>query len=277
MSGQPARSALLDVDGLTITAALPDREVTLLHDVHLAIAPGEVVGVVGESGSGKTTLARSVVGLLERNVRIAAGSVTLSGAEVVAPSVDRTRDVRGTQVGMVFQDASRSLNPLLRVRRHLAEVLHRHEPGIAKADVVARSEDVLRKMRIDDPARVLDSYPHQLSGGLRQRVAIALAVVTNPSLVIADECTTALDVTTQAEVVTLFQHLVGELDIGLLFVTHDLMLASDLCDRIAVMNAGRVVELGATTQVLHDPQEPYTRRLLAAVPSWNQGVAPTHA
>jgi peptide/nickel transport system ATP-binding protein len=270
-------TSLLEVDGLTITASVPGRELTLLADVDLTIAPGEVVGVVGESGSGKTTLARAVVGLLERNVRIAGGSISLAGTEVVSPAADRTAAVRGHQVGMVFQDASRSLNPLMRVRRHLAEVLRRHEPGITKADVAKRSAEVLRRMRVDDPDRVLDSYPHQLSGGLRQRVAIALAVVTNPSLVIADECTTALDVTTQAEVVALFRHLVGELDIGLLFVTHDLMLASDLCDRIAVMYAGEVVELGPTAQVLHHPEEPYTQRLLEAVPSWSEGVAPTHA
>ncbi|MBO2447804.1 ABC transporter ATP-binding protein [Actinomadura barringtoniae] len=263
------REALLDVAGLSITARLADSDLPLLEDVDLAIGRGEIVGVVGESGSGKTTLARAVVGLLEKNVRVDGGSIALSGDRIVAKGVDRTGKVRGAAVGMVFQDASRSLNPLMKVRAHLAEVLRRHVDGITKDEVERRSVEVLEQMRITDARRVLDSYPHQLSGGLRQRVAIGLAVVTRPSMVIADECTTALDVTTQTKVVELFRTLVDELGIGLLFVTHDLMLASDLCDRIAVMNRGRVVEQGPAMEVLDRPREDYTRRLLAAIPTWN--------
>jgi peptide/nickel transport system ATP-binding protein len=262
-------SALLSVTGLSVTARLTGGDLRLLDEVDLDIDRGRIVGVVGESGSGKTTLARTVVGLLERNVQVEHGRVTLAGDVVVAPGVDRTRRIRGSAVGMVFQDASRSLNPLMKVRTQLAEVLRRHVRGIGRADVERRSVEVLEQMRITDPARVLDSYPHQLSGGLRQRVAIGLAVVTRPSLVIADECTTALDVTTQTKVVGLFRTLVDELGIGLLFVTHDLMLASDLCDRIAVMSGGRVVEQGDAAQVLDRPQQEYTRRLLAAIPSWS--------
>jgi peptide/nickel transport system ATP-binding protein len=262
-------TVLLEVAGLSITARVGERDVPLLDDVDLRIGRGEIVGVVGESGSGKTTLARSVVGLLERNVRVERGCIELSGERIVAPGTDRTDQVRGTAVGMVFQDASRSLNPLMKVRTHLAEVLRRHVPAITKAEIERRSAEVLEQMRITDTARVLASYPHQLSGGLRQRVAIGLAVVTRPSLVIADECTTALDVTTQTKVVGLFRTLVGELGIGLLFVTHDLMLASDLCDRIAVMSAGTVVEQGDVTHVLDQPEQEYTRRLLAAIPSWS--------
>lgn len=261
-------SVLLKADGLAVTARLSSGDLRLLDDVDLEIRRGQIVGVVGESGSGKTTLARCVVGLLDRNVRVERGSVALAGDVVVAPGVDRTDRVRGSAVGMVFQDASRSLNPLMRVRTQLAEVLRRHVRDITRAEVRRRSLEVLEQMRIADPARVLDSYPHQLSGGLRQRVAIALAVVTRPALVIADECTTALDVTTQTKVVGLFRTLVDELGIGLLFVTHDLMLASDLCDRITVMSGGRVVEAGDAASVLDRPQQEYTRRLLAAIPSW---------
>lgn len=269
--------ALLDVADLTITATLPHGDLTLLDDVSVSLEPGRVLGVVGESGSGKTTLARSVIGLLERNVTVASGQIALGGRPVVAPGLDDTPRIRGSEVGMIFQDASRSLNPLMRVRTHLAEVQKRHRPDSTPAQIGERSAEVLRKMRIEDPDRVLDSYPHQLSGGLRQRVAIALAVVTQPSLVLADECTTALDVTTQAEVVTLLRSLVRELDIGLLFVTHDLMLASDLCDHIAVMSEGRLVEYGPTDEVLLRPEHEYTRRLLAAVPTWNEGAATTDA
>jgi len=260
---------LLALDGLSITAKLDSGDLRLVNEVDLTIDKGQIVGVVGESGSGKTTLARAVVGLLDRNVRVETGAIRLGGTEIVTPTRDSTADVRGSSVGMVFQDASRSLNPLMKVRGHLAEVLRRHVPGITKAEVEHRSIEVLEQMRISDAARVLDSYPHQLSGGLRQRVAIGLAVVTRPSLVIADECTTALDVTTQTKVVELFRQLVDELGIGLLFVTHDLMLASDLCDRIVVMSQGRVVEQGPVLEVLENPHEDYTRRLLAAIPSWN--------
>jgi peptide/nickel transport system ATP-binding protein len=260
---------LLTITDLTVEATLSSRQLVILDHVDLAIRPGEIVGVVGESGSGKTTLARSVVGLHERNVQVTSGSIELGDELVRSSSVNRSERVRGSQVGMVFQDASRSLNPLLKVRTQLAEVLRRHERGITKQDVKERSEEVLRQMRIDDPERVLGSYPHQLSGGLRQRVAIGLAVITQPSLVIADECTTALDVTTQTTVVELFRHLVDELRIGLLFVTHDLMLASDLCDRVAVMSEGVVVESGSVLEVLDNPREAYTQRLLAAIPAWN--------
>ncbi|RIV40552.1 ABC transporter ATP-binding protein [Micromonospora radicis] len=262
-------SELLTVSGLTVTARLAADDLRLLDAVDLELRAGQIIGVVGESGSGKTTLARAVVGLLERNVRVDQGAITLAGQTVVAPGVDRTDRIRGSAVGMVFQDASRSLNPLMKVRTQLAEVLRRHVRDITRAEVERRSVEVLAQMRITDPTRVLDSYPHQLSGGLRQRAAIGLAVVTRPALVIADECTTALDVTTQTKVVELFRTLVDELGIGLLFVTHDLMLASDLCDRIAVMSRGRVVEHGDADQVLEQPQQEYTRRLLAAIPSWS--------
>lgn len=260
---------LLALDGLSITAKLDSGDLRLVSDVDLVIGKGQIVGVVGESGSGKTTLARAVVGLLDRNVRVETGAIRLGADEIVTPTTNRTAEVRGSAVGMVFQDASRSLNPLMKVRGHLAEVLRRHVPDITKAEVDRRSIEVLEQMRITDAPRVLDSYPHQLSGGLRQRVAIGLAVVTRPSLVIADECTTALDVTTQTKVVELFRQIVDELGIGLLFVTHDLMLASDLCDRIVVMSQGRVVEQGPVDDVLENPHEDYTRRLLAAIPSWN--------
>lgn len=268
---------LLEIDDLTIKASLRLGELTLLDGVSLSLAPGEVIGLVGESGSGKTTLARAVLGLLENNVWVADGSISVGGQTVSTPSVNRTATIRGKQVGMVFQDASRSLNPLIRVRRQIAEVLTRHVPGITKEQIKERSARVLERMRITDPDRVLDSYPHQLSGGLRQRVAIALAVVTEPAVIVADECTTALDVTTQAEVVVLLRGLAADLGVGLLFVTHDLMLASDLCDRIAVMYRGEIVELGDVEQVLKNPAVDYTRRLLAAVPRWNEGVTAPHA
>ncbi|MBF6620557.1 MAG: ABC transporter ATP-binding protein, partial [Patulibacter sp.] len=228
----------------------------------------ECLGIVGESGSGKTTLIRSVVGLLDRNVRVAGGAIGVHGHEVVSVDRNQAAAVRGKQVGFIFQDSTRSLNPLLKVRTQLKEVLDRHRPELSKAEAQRVMEDVLERMLINDVPRVLGAYPHELSGGMCQRIAIAIALVADPALLLADECTTALDVTTQAEVVLLLRELVSGSSVGLAFVTHDLALAADLCDRIAVMRRGEIVELRPTAELLRDPREQYTRDLLAAVPAW---------
>lgn len=259
----------LSIRDLRIEARLAGNDLVLVDGLDIELRRGEILGVVGESGSGKTTLVRTLIGLLDRNVEIVAGEVRIGDELVVAPGHDTTAAARGSRIGTVFQDASRSLNPLYRVRSQLREVLRTHRPDLSKAEVEEQMATVLRRMRIDDPERVLQSYPHQLSGGLRQRVAIALAVITEPQIVLADECTTALDVTTQAEVVALFRELVGELDVALIFVTHDLLLAADLCDRIVVMYGGQAAEIGPTRRVLLEPRHPYTAGLLAAVPSWS--------
>jgi peptide/nickel transport system ATP-binding protein len=251
----------LSIRDLRIEARLSGNDLVLVDGLDVELRRGEILGVVGESGSGKTTLVRTLIGLLDRNVEIVAGEVRIGDELVVAPGHDTTAAARGSRIGTVFQDASRSLNPLYRVRAQLREVLRAHRPELTKAQVEEQMTTVLRRMRIDDPERVLQSYPHQLSGGL--------AVVTEPRIVLADECTTALDVTTQAEVVALFRELVGELDVALVFVTHDLLLAADLCDRIVVMYGGQAAEIGPTRRVLLEPRHPYTAGLLAAVPSWS--------
>ena len=262
--------AALSVRDLCIEARTAAGTVAILHGATLEIAAGEIVGIVGESGSGKTTLVRSVIGLLDRNVRVVSGSIAVHEATIIEGRVDRTREVRGKQVGLIFQDATRSLNPLFKVSSQLREVLDRHRPELTDDQARHVMEDVLRRMLIADVDRVLDAYPHELSSGMCQRVAIALAIVAGPALLLADECTTALDVTTQAEVVALLRELVTGGDLGLAFVTHDLALAADLCDRIAVMRDGRILELRPTGELLAEPREPYTRDLLAAVPAWAQ-------
>ena len=256
----------LDIRGLTVEARVAGRTRLVLDDVDLTVAPGEVLGVVGESGSGKTTLVRSVVGLLDRNLRVVRGRVDVLGRTVLSPELDETRAVRGSEVGVVFQDAARSLDPLFKVKTQMKEVLAAHRDELSRDEVRARMVDVLSRMKVRDPARVLDSYPHQLSGGLAQRVAIALAVVTEPTIVLADECTTALDVTTQAEVVALLRTLVDESGVSLLFVTHDVLLAAELCDRVVVMYAGQVLEEGPSGRVLRNPHHPCTVGLLESVP-----------
>lgn len=260
--------AALDIRDLRIEARTAEGTLPIVHGATLRIGAGEIVGLVGESGSGKTTLIRSVVGLLDRNVRVAGGTIGVHGQEVMSAERNGAAAVRGKQVGFVFQDSTRSLNPLLKVRTQLAEVLDRHRPELSKAETQRTMDEVLRRMLIKDVPRVLGSYPHELSGGMCQRIAIAIALVADPALLLADECTTALDVTTQAEVVQLLRELVHGSSVGLAFVTHDLALAADLCDRIAVMQSGRIVELRPTAELLSDPQEQYTRDLLAAVPAW---------
>ncbi len=260
---------LLEIRDLRIEARIAGGEATLLHDVCLRLGRGEVVGVVGESGSGKTTLVRALMGLLDQNVRVAGGSVSFEGAPLVSPTEDRTHRVRGARIGMIFQDAGRSLDPLARVGVLLHEVLRAHRPEISRDEARERMVSSLSRMLIAEPERVLDSYPHQLSGGMRQRVAIALAILTEPALVLADECTTALDVTAQAEVVDLLRELISDTGMGMIFVTHDLLLAADLCDQLVVMSGGRVVEAGPTERLLESPTQEYTRELLAAVPAWD--------
>lgn len=261
-------SAKYTVSDLTIDASTAAGDVRLLESVDLELHEGEILGLIGESGSGKTTAARAMIGLLERNVRVSSGRLQLGDRIVLADGVERFDEVRGREIGMVFQSATMSLDPLMKVGKQLREVLGTHE-SITDEELQRRLEEVLTKMGFVDLNRVLDSYPHQLSGGQRQRVAIALAIVTRPSVVIADECTSALDVTTQAEVIKLLRSLTDDHSTAMLFVTHDLMLAWEICTRIAVMYGGQIMEVGPADQIVNRPQHPYTKALLAAVPSWD--------
>lgn len=260
------------VRNLTIEAATSAGTLTLLENVDLELREGEVLGLIGESGSGKTTAARAMIGLIDKNLRVTQGNLALGDRTVATPTSMRFEGVRGRDIGMIFQSSSLSLDPLMKVGNQLREVIRRHYGKLPKDEVAERLESVLRSMGFSDPARVLRSYPHQLSGGMRQRVAIALAVVTGPRVIIADECTSALDVTTQDEVVQLLHGLTQASRASMLFVTHDLLLAYELCHRIAVMYAGHVVELGTADEVVKNPRHPYTKALLRAVPTWDDSV-----
>lgn len=258
--------AILDIRGLTV--ALPEgaERRYAVENLSLAIHPGELVCVVGESGSGKSITAFSVMGLLPKEGPEAiAGEILLEGRNLLSLSQDQLRKLRGTRMGMVFQEPMTALNPVFRIGAQIEEVLRIHT-GLSQSDRRARALDVLSAMQLLDPKRIYDSYPHQLSGGQRQRVIIAIAMILDPALLIADEPTTALDVTTQAQILKLIKELQSRRGTGVLFITHDFGVVADIADRVVVMRHGRVVEQGAASDVLNNPQHDYTRSLIAAVP-----------
>ncbi|OGK79629.1 MAG: microcin ABC transporter ATP-binding protein [Candidatus Rokubacteria bacterium GWC2_70_16] len=252
-----------------LTVRLPrgaDRE-NAIQDVSLEVRPQEILCLVGESGSGKSVTAYAVMGLLPRKQLVAtAGSVRLQGEELLAASPARLRDLRGSRMSMIFQEPMTALNPVMTASDQIDEVLASHT-GLTRPERQRRVLDVMASVRLPEPERLARAYPHQLSGGQRQRIMIAMALALEPALLIADEPTTALDVTTQAQILRLVKEIQREHRMGVLFITHDFGVVAEIADRVAVMREGEIVETGTTGQVLTEPQHPYTRMLIAAVPS----------
>jgi peptide/nickel transport system ATP-binding protein len=238
--------------------------VRAVQGVSFAIEPGKTLCIVGESGSGKSTMSLGLVGLLPGNAR-ATGRVRLEGDEILGQTETQLEDVRGRRAGVVFQDAARALNPVLTIGRQIGEVLQRHL-GMPAAAALARAVELLTEVGVNDPAARIKQYPHQLSGGLKQRVMIAIAIACEPALVIADEPTTALDVSVQGQVLRLLRRLCTERRLALLLVTHDFGVVAAVADDVAVMYAGRVVEYADAVRLFQAPGHPYTRALLAATP-----------
>ncbi|MFF5209293.1 ABC transporter ATP-binding protein [Streptosporangium sp. NPDC000396] len=263
--------AILEIKDLSIR--LPDGHAArpILDSVSLRVDRGETVGLVGESGSGKSVACRSVLGLLPERSR-ADGEVNVAGTNVLTASRAQLRRLRSHQVSMIFQDPRASLNPMRRIGDFLTEGLR--AAGVPSAAAGTRAEELLEAVGIRDPRGALRRYPHQFSGGMLQRVVIAGALAGEPELLLADEPTTALDVTTQAEVISILTRLQAERGTGLLFVTHDLELAAAICDRIYVMYAGRIVEAQPATRLFENPRHPYTAGLLASTPRLEPGAAP---
>jgi len=256
---------LLSVQHLTTVFDAPDCRVVAVDDVSFEIRKGETLGLVGESGSGKSVTAFSVLQLLPPPGRVAAGRVVFQGRDLLSLREDDVRQVRGAGIGLIFQEPMAALNPVMRVGQQIAEAMVVH--GLAsKREARARAIDLLRAVRISDPERRVDDYPHQLSGGMRQRVMIAVALACRPPLVIADEPTTALDVTVQAQILELLRQMKNEFDLSLLLITHDLGVIAETADRVAVMYAGRIVEEAPVREVFHRPGHPYTQGLLASIP-----------
>ncbi|MFB4314072.1 dipeptide/oligopeptide/nickel ABC transporter permease/ATP-binding protein [Actinomadura sp. 21ATH] len=258
------RAGLLSVRGLTVSYAVPDGSKDVVRGVDLDVREGEIVGLVGESGSGKTQTAFSILGILPEGGRVSGGSVTIGGREVVGLPEREHRALRGDVVAYVPQEPMTNLDPSFTVGSQLVEPM-RHKLGISRAEAKRRALDLLRMVEIADPERTFRSYPHEISGGMAQRVLIAGAMSCDPKLLIADEPTTALDVMVQAEVLGLLRRLQKERGLGVLLVTHNLGVVADLCDSVAVMHDGRIVETGPAERILGAPREPYTRRLLGAV------------
>jgi peptide/nickel transport system ATP-binding protein len=291
---------LLEVRGLKVELPTPTGWVRPVNDVTLRIAPGESLGLVGESGSGKTMLALALMGLLPAGARVSGeallagqangiGGASAAGAATPAPAhsgnTDRSslrtnltalseqgwRGVRGREIAMVFQEPMTALNPVMRIGAQIAEAIRTHNAGLDSGKVRRRMLEALRRAAVPEPEARAEQFPHQLSGGLRQRAMIAMALAGGPRLLIADEPTTALDVTVQKQILDLLDRLRRELRLGLLFITHDLGVVAQVADRVAVVYAGRIIEEGPTLEVLHTPRHPYTNGLLAASPTLERG------
>ena len=264
---------LVSIEALTVRLPKGGDRPHAIEDVSLTVLPGEIVCVVGESGSGKSVAASTLMGLLPRGLSIASGSVRVDGQSIPDLAPAALRALRGREVSMIFQEPLSALNPLMRVGDQILELFEAHEayPGPAGR---ARILDLFAYVGLPDPARLIDAYPFQLSGGQRQRVVIAMALALEPKLILADEPTTALDVTTQAQVLDLMRKIRRERGTAILFVTHDFGVVADIADRVIVMEKGRIVEEGPVDGVLNRPQHPYTQKLIAAVPRLRPAALP---
>jgi peptide/nickel transport system ATP-binding protein len=256
---------ILEVEDLKVEFPTRRGTLTALDSISFAIAPGEVLGVVGESGAGKSITGLAVIGLLEPPGRIASGQVRLEGRRIDNLPHEELRRLRGRRIGVIFQDPLTSLNPLYTIGRQLEETILTHLP-LSKHDARVRALSLLREVGIPAPESRYGAYPHQFSGGMRQRVVIALALAAEPRLLIADEPTTALDVSIQAQIIALLKRLAAERGAAVMLITHDMGVIAETAHRVAVMYAGRIVEIGTVRDVIHSPRHPYTVGLMGSIP-----------
>ncbi|APW36828.1 methionine ABC transporter ATP-binding protein [Rhodoferax koreense] len=257
--------SLLEVQNLVVE--FPGRRGTVraLDHISFDIAPGEILGVVGESGAGKSLTGAAIIGLLEPPGRIAGGQILLEGQRIDTLGEEAMRHIRGRRIGAIFQDPLTSLNPLYSVGRQLIETIQAHLP-VGQAEARQRAVQLLKDTGIPAAEQRLDHYPHQFSGGMRQRVVIALALAAEPKLIVADEPTTALDVSIQAQIIMLLKNICRDRGAAVMLITHDMGVIAETCDRVAVMYAGRIAEIGPVHEVINHPAHPYTAGLMAAIP-----------
>ena len=256
---------LLDVRDLRVAVDIRDRRLPIIKGVSLALRKGETLGIVGESGAGKSVFGSAVAGLLELPILKTGGEVYLHGNRIDNLTGEKMRRLRGADIGMVFQDPLTSLDPLFTVGDQLVETIRTHK-NLSRKEARARALALLKETGIPAAERRIDDYPHQFSGGMRQRVVLALALCADPKLVIADEPTTALDVSVQAQIIRLLGRLCREHGTSVILITHDMGVIAEACDNVAVMYAGRVVEYGPTRDIIRNPRHPYTRGLMASIP-----------
>jgi peptide/nickel transport system ATP-binding protein len=261
--------SLLQVNNLVVE--FPGRRGTLraLDEISFEIAPGEILGVVGESGAGKSLTGAAIIGLLEPPGRIASGEIRLEGQRIDSLPYEQMRKIRGRKIGAIFQDPLTSLNPLYSVGRQLMETITTHL-DVSESEARQRAIQLLKDTGIPAAEQRIDHYPHQFSGGMRQRVVIALALAAEPQLIVADEPTTALDVSIQAQIITLLKSICKKRGAAVMLITHDMGVIAETCDRVAVMYAGRVAEIGPVHQVINQPAHPYTRGLMSCIPDMSQ-------
>ena len=264
---QPAAAPLLEVRDLQTTFELSDRRsVRAVDGVSFDVRPGETLAIVGESGSGKSVTSLSIMGLLPKDIgRITGGSIRLAGREIVGLTDAQMREIRGKEIGMIFQEPMTSLNPVHTVGQQIAEMVIRHERRSQSA-ARARAIEMLELVGIPEPRRRVDSYPHEMSGGMRQRAMIAMALACEPRILIADEPTTALDVTIQAQMLELMDDLQQKLGMAIVFITHDLGVVAEIADRVVVMYAAQVVETAPVEEIFNTPRMPYTAGLMGSIP-----------
>ncbi len=257
---------LLEIDNLTVRFAGADGVAYAVNGVSYSLKAGEAVGVVGESGCGKTVTALSILRLIQSPGKIVGGRILFEGTDLLKLSDEEMRKVRGEKIGMIFQEPMTALNPVFTIGDQIGEGIRLHR-GVGKKEARDRSIEALTKVGVPDPTSRIDAYPHQLSGGLRQRAMIAMALALDPKVVVADEPTTALDVTIQAQILDLMNQMRKETGAGFVMITHDLGVVAQTCDQVVVMYAGRVVESGPVGELFDEPRHPYTRGLLASIPS----------
>jgi peptide/nickel transport system ATP-binding protein len=262
---------LLRITNLSLDYASPQGIVHALNGVNLTLRRSQLVGVVGESGSGKSTLAYALIRLLPRNAVVRSGEVNFDGVSILDAPEKELKGIRGKRISMVFQDPVTSLNPLFKVKDQIGRVLELHR-GVSKKEATTLATSFLKAVELPDPEQVLDSYPFQLSGGMQQRVMIAMALSTQPDLIIADEPTSAVDATIQVQILELLSRLRLEHQFSMLFITHSLEVVSAVCDSVAVMYAGSLVEMGGVSEIFSSAKHPYTQALMSAIPRPRKGA-----
>ena len=258
-------SHLLEVNDLEVKFGLRLGDLTAINGISFNLDKGERMGLVGESGAGKSVTGFAIINLISKPGFISGGRVMFNGRDLTTLSAEEMREIRGNQISMIFQDPMMTLNPVLTIGTQMVETLLAHR-SITRAEAKAIALEKLKKVQIPSPEKRLAQYPHEFSGGMRQRIVIAIALITDPEIIIADEPTTALDVTIQAEIMDLLQQLCESEDTGLILITHDLGVVSQVTEKMAVMYAGKIVESGPTDQVVNDPKHPYTQGLIKALP-----------